>query len=312
MSARQFVTADFIRENVIGYSGGDQQADSFKRMLERDKRELREMGIPVETGRNPSGEEGYRINPDEYSLPDITLDPDEAAAVAAASAVWHEPEVAAVFQTALLKLRAAGVEVRQDDELAVSHGAATRSVGDERVIGALLSAIDARRSVRFTHRTVRGRSERSLEPWGVVSHTGRWYVVGHDLDRDATRTFRISRVTDVRADSAPGAVRVPSDIRLTDIVAEAVAEASEAAGSTAQVWVAADRAHGLRRIAETAERHEHLGEAGDLLTIAIRSRSGLKRLVLAAGPDAVVQSPDDLRAEVIADLDRLIAQEAAS
>ncbi|MBM7369368.1 helix-turn-helix transcriptional regulator [Gordonia hydrophobica] len=313
MSTKQYVTATYLRRNVVGYTDADQSEDSFKRMLERDKADLREMGIPIETGKNGDGSEGYRIDPEQYALPDITLDRGEAAAVAAAAAVWHEPSVAAVFQTAVLKLQAAGIDVASEDEIGVTHGGSRRSVGDERTITALLSAIDAGRPVTFTHRTTRGRKTRTLEPWGIVADTGRWYVTGHDRDRTAIRTFRISRIVDVKAFDDAGTVSVPADVDVRrvvqDAVARAVTEADADPNATARIWVAAGRAHGLRRIATSVTPHqlEATAEDGDLLTIAIRSRSGLRRLVLGAGADAVVLEPEELRDDVIAGLDRLIA-----
>lgn len=312
MSARQYVTATYLRQNVVGYTDTDKSEESFKRMLERDKADLREMGIPIETGRNPDGSEGYRIDPEQYALPDITFDRSEAAAVAAAAAVWHEPTVAAVFQTAVLKLQAAGIDVATDDEIGVTHGGSRRSLGDELAITALLSAIDAGRPVTFRHRTTRGTRTRTLEPWGIVTDGGRWYVTGHDRDRDATRTFRISRIADVAAFGDAGEVTVPADVDVRQVVADAVAQDDAAPGTVAHVWVSAGRAHGLRRIATASAPRDLDGEAGDVLTIAVRSRSGLRRLILGAGSDAVVLEPADLRADVIADLDRLIAQEVTA
>ncbi|GEE02864.1 hypothetical protein nbrc107696_33100 [Gordonia spumicola] len=312
MSARQYVTADYLRKHVIGYMDlAGQSDDTFKRMLERDKNELREMGIPVETGRNRlSADEGYRIKPADYALPAIALEADEAAAVAAAAAVWRDPDVSVVSQTAVLKLRAAGVEVASSDELAVMSGGATRSMGSESTIRGLLGAIEARQSVTFTHRTPTGRNARRLEPWGVIGNRGRWYVIGHDLDRDATRTFRLSRVDDVAVASDRGQVHVPTDVDLNALVDAAVSGANGGSGAVATVWLAADRGHLLRRMATRTVASDLDGDRGDVVDIEIRSRSALVRAVLEAGADAVVLTPDDLRAEVIAELDRLIDAEA--
>ncbi|WP_132994406.1 helix-turn-helix transcriptional regulator [Gordonia zhaorongruii] len=305
MSTRQYVSAEYLRKNVVGYMG-EQSEDTFKRMMERDKNELRELGIPVETGRNPlAGDEGYRIKPEHYALADITLERDEAAAVAAAAAVWHEPEVAVVSQTAVLKLRAAGVEVVAPDELGVTQAGGGRSMGSEGAIRALISAIDDAQAVTFTHRSTKGRAARHLEPWGVVSNRGRWYVVGHDLHRAATRIFRISRVENVEPSGDPGAVHVPADADLNALVEASVTAAGDDTGPTATVWLAQDRAHGLRRMARSVEPGELAGEAGDIAEIDVRSRTGVVRAVLAAGTDAVVLAPDDLRATVITELDRL-------
>ena len=112
LSTRGFITAEKIRSSVAGYSESP-NAEAFSRMFERDKNELRDLGIPLEVGRvsalDPT--EGYRINRDAYSLRPVELTPDEAAAVAVATGLWQSPELITATQGALLKLRAAGVDV---------------------------------------------------------------------------------------------------------------------------------------------------------------------------------------------------------
>ena len=112
LSTRGFITAEKIRSSVAGYSESP-NAEAFSRMFERDKNELRDLGIPLEVGRvsalDPT--EGYCINRDAYSLRPVELTPDEAAAVAVATQLWQSPELITATQGALLKLRAAGVDV---------------------------------------------------------------------------------------------------------------------------------------------------------------------------------------------------------
>ncbi|MGV7796043.1 WYL domain-containing protein, partial [Mycobacterium kansasii] len=79
------------------------------------------------------------------------------------------------------------------------------------------SAINSRQAVQFPHRSSRSApfTTRTVEPWGVITDKGRWYLVGHDRDRDATRTFRLSRIgAEVTTIGEPGAVRVPADVDL--------------------------------------------------------------------------------------------------
>ena len=307
---RQYVTADYIRRNVAGYQDGDKSDEAFNRMFERDKNELRDLGIPLVTGRSPmaAGAEGYRIDRDTYELPDISLDSDEAAAIAMAAALWDTPEVSTLSQTAILKLRAAGLDVRSEDDLGITAGGSTRSMGSEQVIAGLLSAIQAKRAVEFTHRSsaTATPASRRVEPWGVVSHRGRWYVVGHDLDRAATRTFRLSRISSVAPVGPTDAVVVPAGTDLQQIVSAAVDSAAGTDGRSARIWVAADRAAGLRRAATTTEPGDLDGEPGDVLTLDIHSLSAVARMVLGVGRDAVVLDPPELRDLVIAGLDRLV------
>src|SRR5580704_3022286 len=112
LSARRYLTAAQIRDAVPGYPDS---FEAFKRMFERDKDELRELGIPLETGTNPGSDEepGYRISRQAYELPEIRLEPDEAAVLGLAARVWRRAELAGAAQGALLKLRAARSEAQQ-------------------------------------------------------------------------------------------------------------------------------------------------------------------------------------------------------
>ncbi|MFW0790698.1 helix-turn-helix transcriptional regulator [Gordonia sp. CPCC 205333] len=307
--ARQFVTAEFIRENVVGYADEPQSDEAFNRMFERDKAELRDMGVPLLTGAAPraAGVEGYRIDRESYELPEIVLDEDEAAAVAMAAVVWDSPDIARLTQSAVLKLKGAGIDVRVAEDIEISP----RRVSSEPVTRTLIDASTRRQAVTFAHRPsgAGDSSSRTLEPWGVLTHRGRWYVIGHDRDRDDQRVFRLSRVTDVRTTGRAGAFEIPAGVDLTAAVAATVDSASGAdGGASARLWVAADRAVGLRRIATAAVPTERDGVAGDEIEVPITTESGLARMVLSAGRDVVVLEPKSLRDNVISALDAIIAK----
>lgn len=204
LSTRQYLTADRIRATVPGYA--DARSDeAFFRMFERDKNELRELGVPLETGRQSVFDtiDGYRIARGDYELGAIDLAPDEATAVALAARLWESPQLAGAARTAVQKLRAAGVEVDDDAASAVQP----RMRATEPAFAPLLAATRAGRVVTFSHRghpSADART-RTVEPWGVVSWRGRWYLVGHDRDRDDVRCFRLSRIADdVRATGSRG------------------------------------------------------------------------------------------------------------
>lgn len=308
LSTRGYITAEKIRSSVAGYSDNP-SAEAFSRMFERDKNELRDLGIPLEVGRvsalDPT--EGYRINRDAYSLPPVELTPDEAAAVAVATQLWESPELVTATQGALLKLRAAGVEVDPFDigaPVAIASPAGVPGLrGSEDVLGILLSAIDSRRAVQFPHRPSRAEpyTTRTVEPWGVVTEKGRWYLVGHDRDRNATRTFRLSRIgSEVTLLDPPGAVTVPEGIDLRKIVAQTVAETPT--GGQAKVWVADGRATALRRAGRSAGARRLGGRDGEVIELDIGSIDQLARDIAGYGADAVALEPQSLREEVLARL----------
>ena len=309
LSTRTFITAERIRATVYGYADSPSD-EAFSRMFERDKNELRDLGIPLETGRVSSLDptEGYRINQETYALPPVELTADEAAAVAVATQLWQSPELVTATQGALLKLRAAGVDVDAPDAGAtISTAAAMPGLrGSEEVLGILLAAIDSGQAVQFPHRPSRSDPfvTRTVEPWGVVTHRGRWYLVGHDRDRNATRTFRLSRIGSEVATVGPrDAVRRPDGVDLREIVHQAVAEWPPSA--QARVWVAEGRATALRRQAAVTVSRTLAGRAGDEIAIDIGRQDRLAREIAGYGADAVVLDPQALRDDVV---DRLRAQ----
>ena len=136
LSTRQFLSAERIRATVPGYADAPND-DAFFRMFERDKSELRELGVPLETGRNSGFDttDGYRIARQDYELGEVDLEPDEAAAVALASRLWDSPELAGAAHGAVLKLRAAGVEVDEDRSRAGAAPGARGRAGVRAVAG---------------------------------------------------------------------------------------------------------------------------------------------------------------------------------
>ncbi len=304
LSTRQFLTAEWIRESVAGYDDSTSH-EAFSRMFERDKNELRDLGVPLETGTATrfGGVEGYRINRDAYELPDIDLTSEESAAVAVAVKLWESPELTSAAQSALLKLRAAGIQVDQNESAASVTAVPARTRGSEPALGALLAAIDDGKSVRFQHRPslTEPFTTRTVQPWGVVTFRGRWYLVGHDVDRNDTRTFRLSRIGDeVKSFGTPQSVRRPDGVDLQDIVRR-VAGTSSVSG-TARVWLHDGRALELRRMG-TVVGVQSLGtRSGTVVEVPVRSWDWISRLIAGHGADAVVLEPAELRADVISTL----------
>lgn len=307
LSAYTFVPAEKIRRIVPGYADCP-TTEAFSRMFERDKSELRDLGIPLETGTASAFDtvDGYRIKRDAYELPDIELTADEAAAVAVAMGLWQSPELATAIQAAVVKLRAAGVEVdpAADDSVLFAAPAALPGIhGSQEALGALIAAITAGQAVQFPHRSSSADpyTTRTVEPWGVVTDHGRWYLVGRDRDRDAVRMFRLSRIgADVVALGPPGAVTKPADVDLHQIVTEAVKETPT--GVTARVWVADGRGVALRRVGTVVGQDEVGGRSGDVLAIELSSTDRLVREIAGYGADAVVLEPLSLREDVVARL----------
>ncbi len=217
---------------------------AFRRMFERDKAELRELGIPVETGSVTGWDDdiGYRIQRSDYALPDLHLTPEEAAALGLAARLWSSAALAEPSASAMRKLRAAGM-----DPLPPPAGLEPRVEATEAAFGPCLAAVREGRELVFSYRRP-GQPQpagRRVHPWGVVSWRGRWYLVGHDLDRGESRVFRLSRMeAGVRAVGPAGVVSVPAGLDLRAAVE--AAEPGEPA-ATAIVRVRPGAALALRQ-----------------------------------------------------------------
>ncbi len=286
LSTRQYLTAERLRDAVPGYesANGDPATDeAFKRMFERDKAELRELGIPLETGRNShfDTDEGYRITRRDYELPEIDFTPAEAAAVGLAARLWQSATLGESARSALLKLRAAGTSVvpTQSPELVPHVDSAEESLAP------LLDAARARRVVRFDYLKARAAEpeRRTVEPWGVLSWRRRWYVAGHDRDRGEARSFRLSRIVGrVEPIGRPGAFTRPENLDLVELVAGRRHDD----GRVAHIQVSGTGAGRLRRIADT--------ESDGILTVTIADTGSLARMVASAGTSATVLDPPEL------------------
>jgi len=312
LSTRRYLTAEQIRAAVPGYP---EQDDLFKRMFERDKEDLRELGVPLETGVNHPFDDdpGYRIRQQAYQLPELRLEADEAAVLGLAARVWRRAELAGAAAGALLKLRAAGIDADPkrpeggDEHSPVPQGIEPRLGTPEPAFGPLWEAVRDRRPVIFSYRAA-GRNDpqrRELEPWGVVNRHGRWYVAGWDRARDAVRVFRLGRIAGPVKFSGPaGRVTVPEGTDVRELVRDW--DSAPAQEHTALLRVRAGAGVGLRRHAVSV-RADESAPGWDLVTTRFADPGWFADYAASFGPDAVVLDPPDLREAVIRHLKGVLA-----
>jgi proteasome accessory factor B len=294
LSTRRALTAAQIRQAVPGYPDS---FEAFKRMFERDKEELRELGIPLETDLSSPGDEeaGYRIQREAYELPEITLEPDEAAVLGLAARVWHRAELAGAAAGALLKLRAAGIDAEEDT---TQTGIEPRVHTGEAAFGPLWEAVMEHRPVTFAYRAPgrAGAQQRRLEPWGVVNRHGRWYVAGHDRDRDAVRVFRLSRIEGkVSFSGPPGSVVVPPGTDVRELVRD-WDSSPPAPVRTATLRIRTGAGLGLRRTALSVRPG---GDGWDDVQVPFHEIGWYADYLASFGADVIAVDPPDLREAVI-------------
>ena len=290
--SRQYLPKEKIRDAVEGYRGQNEQA--FDRMFERDKDELRELGITVETGSNDKffGDDvGYRIKRDEVELPDIELTREEAAVVGLAAQVWEHAGLASESTAALVKLKAAGVTV----DTSVLRMVEPRLSASEPSFDTMWEAATRRIPVTFDYRRPGAEiKQRSVQPWGVISWHGRWYMAGFDTDRQEPRVFRLTRVSgDVGLAGEPGSYEIPEG---TDLKVLARSLFPEPTLNAAVVRVRKGRGQSLRK---GATKVTSIDEEFDEIDVDYASPWELASEIASYGPDAIAISPPDVRAQVI-------------
>lgn len=283
LEARRPLSLDDLRRRTGYYDQDDRE--SARRMFERDKDELRRLGVPVRTHHDPlSGEAGYTVDRRDYELPDVDLDRDEMAALAVALRVTGRADE----RLALSKLAA-----RAPDPLAPPLPVDARVALETDAVDGVADAVVGRQAVRFTYQTGSGEQrDRTLDPYGVVLRRGTWYVVGRDHDRDDLRAFRLDRVrSPIRPVGEPGAYELPDDVDLAGQV-------RGPAGESVDV-VLAVTPH-ARWAAEARGGHV-VGtrpDGRDLVELVDVDQFRLLPWVLGFGADVEVVEPAALRAEV--------------
>jgi proteasome accessory factor B len=287
----RYLSKSRVREAVEGYHGLSDAA--FERTFERDKDELRALGVPIEVGSfDPlfEDEAGYRILPGEFELPPIDLDAEEASVVGVAARVWQHASMAESTGSALAKLRAAGIEPDASQLASLEPSVQASEPGFEPLWNAVLERV----RVSFVYRD---GSRRTLEPWGMTASKGRWYVIGRDVDRDATRMFKLSRISDLpRRESRPGAYDVPEDLDL-----RALARSLSPRDPTEPTVLAirSGRAPTLRRRGAPATTELPLPAGFEVVTVSFSDLYAAAEEITRHAADVVVLDPAELRELVL-------------
>jgi proteasome accessory factor B len=289
------VTAEQIRETIPG--NDPDSWDTFKRMFERDKDELREMGIPVELAPTDPWEveEGYRIPKDRYYLPELTLAEDEMAALVLAAGLvrMQDPDAA---RTALHKLSGEGAGPAPGAPAGLPWFTADLGLAAPGLAKAFASVAD-RKQVTFRYRGRQSDRTRTVDPYGLVHRKGAWYLVGHDHGSGQERSFRLDRVVGDVHQIDPGhpgpEFEVPAGFR-PQAALEVPPFLQGDVVATARVRFAASTAWWVGREApwlELAVGDDGTGEA----TLGVADVQGFLDWVLWYGDGAELLGPANLR-----------------
>ncbi|WP_411558455.1 helix-turn-helix transcriptional regulator [Plantibacter sp. MPB07] len=173
-----------------------------ERTVRRSVQRLVDMDVPIESVRGRYG--GYRLGVGRRVSP-IMLTDEEAVAVflglSEAQSSSDSPDVAA--QIALAKVRrslpAASVERVEAVMRATVLSPSRVHVPDAGVLLTVSDALRARRPLELRYRDAEDTpSRRTVHPFDLLVHAGRWYLDAFDVERAEERTFRVDRIRSAR------------------------------------------------------------------------------------------------------------------
>ncbi len=284
LDTHQPLTLDAIAHQVPGYPV---EHAARRQAFERDKRLLRDEGIPVLTERLPGHEQyGYRIDRESFYLPDLDLEPDEQVALHLAVAGVHLGDPSG--RDALLKLGAAGLgDVRP-----------IASLVPPAALIELFEAVRTHATAAFAYRL----EERRVAPVGLWFRFGHWYLVAWDLDRTAVRTFRVDRIEGEVSRGEAGAAAVPEDVEV-DVKAALPDEPWEVEGEDrVEMQVRVDGLEARRVVDEVGADKvvRRLDDGAVDLVLGVSSFASIRSWVLGLLDHAMVTEPSAFRDELVA------------
>jgi proteasome accessory factor B len=288
LATRRYLTKSEIFRTVAGYEG---EAEARDRMFERDKEDLRSLGIELELGSHDplfNDEAGYRIKPENYAIQLSDLTPLEMLLLSKAADVWRDASLSSASSTGLRKLKALGLDSDTDE---IPDLTARFSEIPEQLLD-VIEALSSRREITFDYvgSELVGKP-RKVWPYHLSYSHNHWYLLAFDVDQQDIRRFRLDRFSsEVNFNSAAHFFPADND-GVQAVLADVAKEALEA-----RVSVRVGRGAKLRRNSLAISSDSEW----DLLKVPYYDADELIFNIIWLGEDARVESPDELRERVIA------------
>ena len=294
LATKRYLTKTEIFISVEGYDG---TAETKERMFERDKDDLRSLGIEIEVGTfDPlfNDEAGYKIKQEKYQFELGDISPTEVSLLSLAAQAWQEASFGDVAQRALLKLRSIGIP---SDELSIPATVHKLNDGGQD-LSLMTKAIAQKQCLSFAYLDPGLKiNSRSIVPIALSTREGYWYLSGVDQEIQEIRTFRVDRISGaITVSNGPKDFETPTGFDSNKTLLESPTH------EFALIDVRMGKAASLRALAVSSQS---LGE-WDQIKVPILNLESLCSIVLWHGPDAFVQEPPELRNLIIEHLEALV------
>ncbi|MDP1852052.1 MAG: WYL domain-containing protein [Candidatus Planktophila sp.] len=294
LATKRYLTKSEIFRSVDGYEGS---AETMERMFERDKDDLRNLGVIIEVGSfDPvfQDEAGYRIKPEGYSLNLGEISGVEIALLSLAAEAWRGAALDDAAHSALTKLHSMGVESDLDALPAISPRL-NPTHSDFQVIAL---AISKREVISFSYlSTAMVAQIRTIEPYAIATRNSHWYLAGRDMEKNELRTFRLDRIDgEISISQSSQGFDIPAGFDVFGSLE------SDELVNIATLDIRKGKAHLLRLVADSCVDK---GE-WEQITVKYFDHQHFVDQILWHGADVLVIEPTTLRNQVIAALEEIV------
>lgn len=294
LATRRYLTKSEIFRTVAGYEG---EPDARDRMFERDKDDLRSLGIELELGTyDPvfEDEAGYRIKPERYSIQLSNLTSLEMLLLSKAADVWRDASLSSASSTGLRKLKALGLDSDADE---IPDLTARFSEIPEQLLD-VIDALSLRREITFDYiGSELIAKPRKVWPYHLSYSHNHWYLLAFDVDQQDIRRFRLDRIASVVTTSSASNYFPADNEGVQSVLAQVSQEAL-----VAKVSVRVGRGTRLRREAIIISSDGDW----DLLNIPYFDEDELLFNILWLGEDARIESPLEIKDALISAVEDLV------
>ena len=212
LATKRYLKKSEILSNVAGYEGTQ---EAKERMFERDKDDLRSLGIEIEVGDLDiffEDEPGYRIPQKSYELNVPNLSGRELALLSIASSFWNDSVLAPNAQSGIRKLQSLGIPATIEFEFRMKY----RFDNPSELLEEIAKAILEKSKIKFSYDSS-SLKVRHLEPYRIVFWNSYWYLIGMDIDRTGIRLFKLSRfLGGIETSKKKYEFEIPSDFEVSD------------------------------------------------------------------------------------------------
>ena len=285
LATKRYLTKSEIFKTVAGYSGSP---ETMERMFERDKDELRSLGIAIEVkGIDPlfEDEQGYLIRSETFQLSENEFSKEELLYLTMAANLWHDSALGSDSKAALLKIQSLSGPIESD----AVNTPAVRDSESAALLSSVFEAVDTEQLIKFGYKG----KERTAQPFGLYTRDGFWYLVARE--EAEIKSFKLLRIEGkIVKEGKAGSFKKPPEFDLIKFLSNSRSEQE----MQAQVLVRKEQAHVLRSKYTTKE----INEEWDLMLIPYIYEQEIIETILWYGTNIIVDSPASLRSEVISRL----------